>query len=80
MNGLELEQPGAGRKLGVQPELADMLVMRNQGRRAAAVRTRHQNGFSACTIEYACADIERSETVAVSGSEVEAPFLRRALV
>ena len=80
LNRFELEQPGAERELRVQTQLADLLVVGPQYRRAGRVQFRLEKGFSAGAVKDAGADVQGAETVAVTGCDVEVPLLGAALV
>ena len=77
---LQLEQPGLDGKLGVEPELPDLLVVRRQDNPGRAERHEPHDRFPTGAVEHAEPEIERPEGVAVAGGDIEMPFPRPALV
>ena len=75
----QLENPVAGGELGIQAELADLLVVRRQDKFRVGER-RQKSGFAARAVEYAEPDVEWPEAAAVSAGEVEMPLSGRRLV
>ena len=80
MEGLQLEQPRLHGKLGVQAELANLVVVLAQAQRAALVYVRGDERIPAGAVEHAQAKVERPDTVAVAGGEVHAPLPGGAFV